>query len=406
VSNSRKRIVMLCTRHSAFDGRVFQLEARALRDAGHQVTIIAPRLANEPGDSMVEGIRVLTFPKLKNMFLRKLHTLYSITRYALSVPADVYHVHEVDAALMGGAYAKWRQRRVGRDVKLLFDSHEVWPYFYATFRKNKLLRRVIVHLMTEYEHYFVRNHVDVVVAAHELETNYYLWQDPWTPAHCVIGAPPIESWGKPPSRKGKIRVIGHDGFFTLQRGMDKMLGAFELLAPDYPDLTFLAAGDFMQPADKIWFEQWCERTGLGDRVEWTGWVDRGDVLNHLDRMDIGLVANQQDIHSVRCWPANKMMYYLGRGLPVVSTPAPLYRRYIEAKECGRVADAFSSQAMADALRDLLDHPSETRTMGKRGYEAALNDFSSEGAIRNLKAAYADLDRMIERGDESITLGGR
>lgn len=401
-----KRVLMLCSRHNALDGRVFQLEAKALVAAGHQVTIVAPMYGDEASDEMIDGIRILRYQKLSNSILRKFHTVYTLVRFAVQTPADVLHVHEVDSSLVAGAIAKKRLARFGRQVKLLFDSHEVWPYFFATFRKAEFLRRIIVHLVTEFEHLMVRKHVDVMIAAHELETNYYLWQDPWTPAFCVFGAPPLESWEKPAAKRGPIRTIGHDGFFSLHRGMDVMLDAFEHLAPDYPELNFLAAGDFMNPEDKVYFDKWAARTGLGDRVETVGWVDRSDVLMYLERMDIGLVANRPDIHSVRCWPANKMMFYMGRGIPVVSTPVPLYRRYIDANYCGRVADRFSGKSLADALRELLDNPKETRKMGMNGYKAVLRDFNSRDAIQNLHAAYEALDKNIQRlDDEQVTLQG-
>ena len=400
-----KKITILCARHSAFDGRVFQLEARELARVGHKVTLIAPRLNNEPPRQVVDGVRIITYEKAKSLLVRKYHTIATLVRLAMHYRGDVFHVHEMDSSLMAAVITKKKLQKKGIPVKLIFDSHEVWPYFYATFRKNPFLRRIIVHLVTEFENWVVRKHVDAVIAAHELETNYYLWQHPWTPAFCVVGAPPLDQWPEPKARSGPIRTLGHDGFFSLQRGMDVMLGAFEILANEYPDLTFLAAGDFMSDTDRDWYEEWTARTGLGDRVTTTGWVDRRDILDYLEQMDIGLVANRQDIHSVRCWPANKMMYYMGRGLPVVSTPAPLYKRYIDANKCGQTANQFSSSAMANALRTMLDNPDQTREMGRNGYRAVLRDFHPAQALKNLHAAYTSLTEEVQVVDEQVTLQG-
>jgi len=401
----RYRIAMLCSRHNAFDGRVFQLEARELARAGHQVTIIAPRSGNEPRSQVVDGIRIITYDKARSLIARKYHTVAQVVRLAMRVPADVLHVHEVDSTLLAAVIVKRRLKKQGRDIKLVFDSHEVWPYMFATFRRSPFLRRLIVHAVTEFEHRMVTRHVDAVITAHELEKQYYLWQDPWTPAFCVIGAPPLDEWPAPVKRQGAPRVIGHDGYFSLQRGMDVMLGAFEQLAPDYPEIRLLAAGAFMNPEDEEWYRAWVARTGMGDRVETTGWLDRRDALAKLDTMDIGLVANRQDIHSIRCWPANKMMYYMGRGIPVVSTPAPLYRLYIEENRCGAVAAAFTASALADAIRPLLQDPALASLMGRNGREAVLRDFHPATARKNLHAAYASLEKQYVRGDESVTLQG-
>jgi glycosyltransferase involved in cell wall biosynthesis len=172
--------------------------------------------------------------------------------------------------------------------------------------------------------------------------------------------------------------------------MDIMLGAFERLALEYPDLTFLAAGKTMEPRDEDWLEQWKRRTGLGQRVIHPGWVDRTEVVDYLDRMDIGLSANLPDLHSIRCWPANKVMYYMGRALPVVTTPNPLYKRFIEANKIGTVARDYTPEAYADAIRCLLEQPESTRSMGKRAYGLGRKYFSWERSSEDLLRFYSTL----------------
>ncbi len=75
----------------------------------------------------------------------------------------------------------------------------------------------------------------------------------------------------------------------------------------------------------------------------------------------------------------------------VSTPNPLYYRFINKTGCGVTAESFSAKAMATALRKLLDQPEETRLMGKRGYKVALRDFRWESARDELLGLYNDLE---------------
>ncbi len=381
---------MLTSRHPAYDGRIFHLEAAALRDAGYNVTIVAPRQKDEPVETVTDGIRVVVYDKPASGIKRKLASFTELYKAAMRFEADVIHVHEVDAPLMAAAIAKRKLAKNGRKAKLVFDSHEVWPFFYAVKSRRSILQHLFKHATIFAEDILLSTAVDGVIAAHVLEEHYYLFLNPWLPVKQVYNSPPISSWPVPRERKGPIKIIGHDGYFTKHRGMEAMLGAFEQIAPDFTEVKLLAAGAFMTDDDEQYYKEWEARTGLGDRVEVAGWVDRKDIISYLDRMDIGIVANRPDIHSVRCWPANKMMFYLGRGLPVLSTPSPLYKRYIQKVGCGVSARGFSASAMAKAMRWMLTHPEETRKMGKRGYTNAVHDFDDKQAVRNLLDFYREI----------------
>ncbi len=385
-----KKILMLTSRHPAYDGRIFHLEAATLRDAGYDVTIVAPQMKDEPEETVSDGIRVICYRKPKRGLKRKWASVAELTKAAMRYEADAFHVHELDPPMLAAIWAKRRLARRGRKVKLIFDAHEVWPFFYAAKTRRPILQHLFKHITLFFEDLFVNSIVDGVVTAHTLEEHYYLFLNPWRPVAKVFNTPPIASWGPPPERKGPIRVLGHDGFFTKHRGMEAMLGAFEQIATEFPDVRLLAAGAFMTDDDEEYFKQWSSRTGLGDRVEVAGWVDRKDAISYLDRMDVGLVANRPDIHSVRCWPANKMMYYLGRGLPVISTPSPLYKRYIDQVRCGVTTPGFSAEAMAKAMRWILRHPEEARRMGQRGYAGAVRDFDDTVSKQRLLAFYKQL----------------
>ncbi len=403
VNSKSKKVLILAARDPAFDGRLFHLEAKALAKAGYDVTLGVYRSKNEAAEFEVDGIKIITFKKINIPILRKFHTLYSLMKIAMKTPADIIQVMEADAPLFAGAWAKKRLAKAGKSVKLVFESPEVWSFFYSAKMKSHFLRRIMTHAVVEYEHHMVRKHVDGITTAHVLEENYYLWQNPWTPVRCVIGGPPMEEWSPPKKRRGKINIIGHDGYFTLNRGMDIMLGAFEILAKEFPKLKFLSAGVFMYPEDENWFDKWCERTGLRDRVEYAGWVNRDNILEYLDRMDIGLIANRPDLHSVRCWPANKVMFYMARELPIVSTPTPLYRKNIEKIGCGAVGINFSAEAMADVLRPMIQDSDATRKMGKLGYETAYNEYRSELGEEQLLKLYEDIYKDFPKAIENITL---
>ncbi len=399
----RYRIVKLCAQHHPFDGRMFHLEAKALRDAGHQVTIIAPNPGTMPQRFEEDGIRIVTYEKKFNGPLRKAYTLYSLLKLAFAEEADVYHAHEGDAALFAGAHAKSRRIRQGHDAKLIFDAHEAWPYFYAAAVNNRLLRRLIVHGFLEYEQYMVTRHVDAVITAHKLEQKYYLWQNPFISVRTVLTAPEIRE--KPISRRGKVRVLGHEGYFTLNRGMDLLLEAFEKLAAEFPELILQTAGDFLNENDRHWFDLWADRTGLRDRVKLSGWVNRPELPDLLDTMDIGVVALREDEHSSRIWPANKLMSYASRGIaPVVCASMPLAKQEIEERGMGRVVP-FDAQRLYHCIREMILDPTSTRAMGRQAWKHARDEWNWERFRVDLLRVYQDLAVPTYRPGKTVTLQG-
>jgi glycosyltransferase involved in cell wall biosynthesis len=397
------RIVKLCAQHNPLDGRVFHLEAKALRDAGHQVTIIAPNPGDMPEQYEVEGIRIRTYQKRWTGIPRKAWTLYTLCKLATEEKADVYHAHEVDAALFAGAVAKKRNLRAGRNCKLVFDAHEVWSYFYAASTNLSFLRRLAVHGILEYEHWMLTRHVDLVIAAHVMETNYYHWQNPFISSRHVLSA--MEVPENPPARDGDIRVIGHEGFFTLNRGMDVILEAFELLSKEFPEITLQTAGDFWGEKDRSWFNQWAKRTGLGNRVVLSGWVNRPDLPGFLEKMDIGVAVQREDEHTSRTWPLNKLQNYASHAIPfVMCASMPYAKQKVEERNMGHVVP-FDSQKLYFALRTMIENPAQTRLMGHNAWDHARVNWNWERYRKELLNGYEDLMEPTYRPKKTVTLQG-
>lgn len=397
------RIVMLAAQHHPLDGRIFHREACALRDAGHDVIIIAPDPGNMPGTTERDGIVIKTYEKRHSGARRKVYTLRQLIRMAKRERAHVYHAHEGDAALIAGAVAK--KHWIGRDhrAKLVFDIHEVWPWFYAASTNNLALRRVAVHGFLEYERHMLTRYVDGIITAHELELHAARWQQPFLPHRWVLTAPTFDS--PPPERSGPIGVIGHEGYFSLNRGMDIILDAFALLADRYPQLRLKTAGDFQTDRDRAYFDDWAGRTGLSNRVDLSGWVERPQIPAMLDEMDIGIVALREDEHSMRIWPANKLMNYASRALPaVVCTRAPYARREIDERGHGRVVSQ-DAREVSEALAGMIDHPDTARAMGQRAWEHARRHWNWDDHKRELLRLYDDLRRPLLRDVRTVKLQG-
>lgn len=78
------------------------------------------------------------------------------------------------------------------------------------------------------------------------------------------------------------------------------------------------------------------------------------------------------------------------GLPIVTTDAPGCREIVHDGENGFLVPVRNVHALAQALRCLIDDADLRATMGQRGREIVVKEFSQEQVIRETLAVYREL----------------
>lgn len=78
------------------------------------------------------------------------------------------------------------------------------------------------------------------------------------------------------------------------------------------------------------------------------------------------------------------------GLPIVTTDAPGCREIVRNGDNGLLVPVRDAQALADALRSLIDNPALRAEMGLRSREIVLAEFSREQIIAETLAVYREL----------------
>src|SRR5918994_1586422 len=109
-----KRVCHITTVHPADDHRILRKECVSLRDAGYDVTLIAPHAH----DTSIAGVDVMALrvparTRAERMF-RRPHAAY---RAAVALDADLYHFHDPEFLPFGTRLA-----RAGKRV--VYDAHE------------------------------------------------------------------------------------------------------------------------------------------------------------------------------------------------------------------------------------------------------------------------------------------
>ncbi|GLY76894.1 glycosyltransferase [Actinoallomurus iriomotensis] len=340
------RIFVCTVVHHPEDARILHRQIRALLDAGHEITYMAPfRACNVTPWPEIVPVDV---PRATGR--RRLHALRMARRVLRERggEADLVLLH--DPELLLGVPRRLRSRTV-------WDVHEDtaaalgakgWlpapmriPLRFAVRRLERRAERRMKLLLAE-EGYRAR----------------------FRETHLVVpnttNVPDV-----PPAPPGDERVV-YVGQLSMARGAADLIELARILQADGITLELIGAADAgVRPLLRE-----AQRTGL---LRWYGFVPNDRALRMAEGAIAGL-ALLHDSPNYRHSMPTKVVEYMARGLPVVTTPNPIAAEIVNESGCGLVVPFQDPVATAAAVRRLRDDAALRLDMGKRGHEAARARF--------------------------------
>ncbi|MGC5013344.1 glycosyltransferase [Streptosporangium sp. DT93] len=320
------------------DARIMHRQIRALLDAGHEITYVAPFTdCNVTPDP---AIRAIDVPRaIGNHRGRSLKAARGALRRGLE-GADLLIVHDVEllfrlpgrrpvtvwdvraAATGDGDGAAWHPRRV---LSALVRRAEA--------RADRDLRLVLSE--ESLRERFDRSHPVVPDAAY------------------VPAGPPV-----PP---GRSRVV-HIGHLSERGGVNELVATARGLLTHGIRLDLIGSADArVRPLLRD-----AQRQGL---LDWYGHVPN----RHALRMAEGAIAGLSLPRDTPGRPPlpSKVVDYMSRGIPVITTPLPATSALVGRTGCGVVVPFGDAGAAVAAVLALRDDPAGTTEMGVRGHAEAL-----------------------------------
>ena len=104
------------------------------------------------------------------------------------------------------------------------------------------------------------------------------------------------------------------------------------------------------------------------KTEFLGYLDRDGVRELLGRSVAGLVTLHPTPNHLESHPI-KLFEYMSAGIPVIASDFPLWRRIIEAADCGYCVDPHDPAAIAELIDRLVVDRDEARRLGDNGRKA-------------------------------------
>jgi len=292
----------------------------------------------------------------------------SLWRAARSLgPADVVHANDFETLPAGRLIA-------GRRARLVYDAHEIYSEFDSD--PPRLARRIMLAL----ERRLARRADRVVTVtdamAEDLVDRLGLSHRPIV----VMNCPELDASEPPrPTPRGPLRVV-----YLAAAGPPRVLADLYGALAAVPDATLTL---HVLGADTAALAREVDALGLGERVAILDPVEPDGILEALRSHEVGVVIDRRHALNNELTIPNKLFEYLMAGLAVVVPDVRSMRDLVREHGVGAVFTPGDPQALAKALRGLVDDRDALAAMRRRAYEAARTRFNAESQSVGLDRAW-------------------
>lgn len=386
----RKVLIIVENLPVPFDRRVWQ-EARALRDAGAEVSIISPTAKGyEEREVVLEGIRIFRHPLpveangLKGFLLEYATALIHETRLAWKIlfrhgfdtihacnPPDLIFLVALPFKLIG--------------KRFIFDHHDINPeLFEAKFKKRGplWLGLCLVEWLTF-------KAADVVISTNESYRAIARGRGGRNAGDVfVVRSGPDLSRVRPVApdqslAEGRRFLVGYVGVMGEQEGIDLLLNAVHHLvkAKGRADIKFILVGG--GPSLES-LKTLSRKMGLEEHVTFTGRAPDELLFRVLSSADVCVNPDRVNPMNDKS-TMNKILEYMAFGKPIVQFDVTEGRR--SAEDASLYAHANDPIDFADKIEELLADPERRATMGAIGRRRVEQELAWTFEVPKLIAAY-------------------
>ncbi|WP_260926813.1 glycosyltransferase family 4 protein [Novosphingobium sp. 9] len=385
----RKVLIIVENLPVPFDRRVW-MEARTLRDAGYQVSIICPTgKGYDATHEVIEEIHIYrhTLPTEGNGLMGYIaeygSALFAELRLALRI-AFTRGFHVIHACnppdlifLVAALFRPFGKR-------FLFDHHDLCPELFET----KFGTRGLQYKAMVWAERLTFALAKVSIATNESYKAIAVRRGHMKPEDVfVVRSGPELSKIKPgPARpelkQGKRHLVGYVGVIGRQEGLDLLVdSAAWLRAQGREDIHYGIVGG---GPELEFIKTYAREKGVADLFTFTGRAPDDVLMDMLNTADICVnpdrVDPMNDLSTM-----NKIMEYMALGKPIVQFDVKEGR--FSAQDASLYALANDPIDFARKIAEVLDDPAKAAAMGRFGYERVHQHLGWDKERPKLLAAY-------------------
>ncbi|MEO8603110.1 MAG: glycosyltransferase family 4 protein [bacterium] len=377
-----------------FDNRV-RREARTLRDAGAEVTVICPRSPGEPWHDVSEGIRVYRYPLPPLTAGFASHVLEYLVSFCAQtlLTAWVAWRHGFDAIHAANPPdLMWLialPYRILRGTRFVFDHHDLVPELFEDRFGTSRVRLAAIMRFLERRSFALAHHV---VSTNEHYRGVALARGGKRPEDVTVvrNGPDARDFPAAAADQriralGRI-VVGYLGNMNPQDGVDRFFAVARLIRHKHgrTDIGFVMVGGGDCFAD---LKRLRGELGLTDAVAMTGRLAWPEVLATLRATDICVQPDPPGRLNDRS-TMNKLMDYMALGRAVVAYD--LAETRVSGGDAVCYAPDSSIEALAAAVLSIADDPTRMAELQRAGLERVRNVLGWSHQSHRLVEVYAKL----------------
>jgi glycosyltransferase involved in cell wall biosynthesis len=272
------------------------------------------------------------------------------------------------------------------NIPFVMEVRDLWPAIFVDL--GVLRSRSLILLLERWELAMYRRASAVITVTDSFRDNLINRGIPEHKVFAVLNGADVDFWRPAEPDEGVRTRLGMAGRFVvlyigahgISHGLDRVLGAAKILR-DEPKIQFVFVGE---GAEKDRLVRAAKDDGLTN-VSFCDPVNKEGVRQYYCLAGVCLVP----LRNVRLFDAfipSKMFEIMAMGRPIVASLRGEAARILRNSGSALIVEPEDSDAMAQSILYLCDHPKEAQTMGRRGRSFVEEHYSR----RSLAARYLEI----------------
>jgi glycosyltransferase involved in cell wall biosynthesis len=260
-------------------------------------------------------------------------------------------------------FAAWYPKFTG--VKLILDIHDLVPELFAS-KFETTPGNAYVGLLKKLEK-MSAGFADHVIVSNDLWRQTLISRSvPEEKCSVFLNhVDPAMFYRRQRTRSDDRFVILFPGSFQWHQGLDIAIEAFARIRPEVPnaELHLYGGGGGDKGGDLVRLAQ---QLGLDGSVKFCGSVALDQIAQVIANADLGIVPKRADSFGNEAY-STKIMEFMSQGVPVVVSRTKIDSFYFD-EGVVHFFPSGDSQAMADAMLEVINNKELRQTLVARGYE--------------------------------------
>ncbi|MGK7947910.1 MAG: glycosyltransferase [Xenococcaceae cyanobacterium] len=182
---------------------------------------------------------------------------------------------------------------------------------------------------------------------------------------------------------GKVR-IATTGRLVEKKGIEYGIRAIASLAKTHPNIEYNIIGDGELRED---FDRLIDELNIGHIVKLVGWKQQEELIEILDNSHILIAPSVTASDGNQDAPVNTLKEAMAMGLPVIGTYHGGIPELIEDGISGLLVPERDSEAIAEKVSYLIEHPEIWTDMGKAGRDRVEEKYDMQELNEQLVDIY-------------------